>query len=226
MIKFWNYIRTWIIVRRKRVWRIIGLSQNSDFTRFAIICAPRSGSTLLHTYLNSHNNILSHGEIIRRKVEKGEELLSIDEFAFSPHSKSIQAVGLKLFYEYQYQKNYSIPFAEVVKDKRIKIIHLIRKDKKGQLTSLRKAEESGVWSSTFKGEADVDVSITEKEFSKYTHKQEKLEKGFKSTFQYHNVFEITYEDLMAHPRDILAEVQEFLGVTPKKLFTLLEKQRR
>jgi len=226
MIKFWNYIRTWLIVRRKRIWRIVGLSQSSDFTRFAIICSPRSGSTLLHTYLNSHINILSHGEIIRRKVEKGEKLLSIDEFAFSPHSKSIQAVGLKLFYEYQHKPDYSIPFEEVVKDKRIKIIHLVRNDKKGQLTSLRKAEESGVWSSTFKGEGDVDVSITEEEFTKYIQQEEEYQKEFNETFEHHNVLEITYEELIAHPRDMLKEVQEFLNVIPKQLFTLLEKQRQ
>lgn len=171
MSQFWKYIKTWFIIKRKRLLRISGGSKNDEYTKFVILCAPRSGSTLLHTYLNSHHQILSHGEIIRRKVKRGEELHSIYEYVFIPQAKKIKAVGLKIFYDYEGLEVFKEAYQEMLADQSIKIVHLIRLDKRKQLTSLRKAKKSGVWSTVLKNEEEFDVEITEREFKEFEQQQ-------------------------------------------------------
>ncbi|MTI22357.1 hypothetical protein E1176_15095 [Fulvivirga sp. RKSG066] len=200
-------------------------SRSEEFTKFAIVCAPRSGSTMLHTYLNSHSAILSHGEIIRRKVEAEEELLSIDEFAFSPQSKKIKAVGLKLFYEYMYKDKFKVAFDEVVEDKTIKIIHLTRDDKKKQLTSLRRAEKSGAWSSVLKStEEPIKIILSEEDLSSYEKEQKEMIDIIHEKFKEHTVLQMTYENLVSDPKAELDKIQQFINVEPQQLFTLLQKQ--
>jgi len=220
----WRYLKTWLIVQRKRLLRLIDKSKGEDFTRFVIVCAPRSGSTMLHTYLNSHSQILSHGEIIRRRIEQGEDVISIKEFAFSPQSKKIKAVGLKLFYEHMDQKGFKVAFDEVLDDDEIKVIHLQRRDKRKQFLSLRKAEKSGAWSSTLKQKEEVEVSITEQEYVDYEKEQQQLVDRVRERFAGHEVIEVSYEELVKDPKHELERIQQFIEVEPKKLFTLLQKQ--
>jgi len=201
-----------------------GGAKNDEYTKFVILCAPRSGSTLLHTYLNSHHQILSHGEIIRRKVKRGEELHSIYEYVFIPQAKKIKAVGLKIFYDYEGLEVFKEAYHEVLQDTSVKIIHLIRQDKRKQLTSLRKARKSGVWSSVLKNEEEFNVEISEREFEEFKQQQTQQIAQARQQIAGHQVTEITYENLVENPKDVLTHVQEFIGVEPKPLFTLLRKQ--
>lgn len=225
MRRLWNYLRTWLIITKKRLFRLADASKGEDYTRFAIICAPRSGSTMLHTYLNSHNEVLSHGEIIRIKLQQGIEEVSIDEYVFMPISKIIKAVGLKLFYEYQNMDGYNKVFEEVLNDSDINVIHLMRKDIRKQFASLRKAEETGVWSSTLKkNEGDEGVNIPDIEYKEYEDNQKAIIQSVKERLKNHQVIEVYYEDLVDDPKVVLDNIQDFIKVDKKPLFTLLQKQ--
>jgi len=224
MIKFWNYIRTWVTVRRKNIWRIISRSKNAKFTKFAIICAPRSGSTMLHTYLNSHPQILSHGELIRRKLERGETNISLYEHIFVPVTKKIKAVGVKLFYEYEEKEGYKKSFGEILEDNEVKIVHLMRKDFRRQYDSLKRARQTGVWSSTLKNLEPDEVEVHESEYEQHEQMQKMHITRFKKRLSSHQMIEVYYEDLTSNPKKLLKAIQEFLGVEPRQLFTLLEKQ--
>lgn len=225
MRRLWNYLRTWLIITRKRLFRLADTSKGEDYTRFAIICAPRSGSTMLHTYLNSHSEILSHGEIIRIKLEQGEEHVSIDEFVYMPMSKTIKAVGLKLFYEYQHKKGYDQVFEEVLSDNNINIIHLKRKDLRKQYSSLKKAEKTGIWSSTLRqNKEDERMDIPDNEYKEYEDRQKEMIQSIQNRLQNHRVMEVYYEDLVDDPKHVLDQIQDFIKVRKKPLFTLLQKQ--
>lgn len=225
MLKLWNYLKTWLIITRKRLLRLADTSKSEDYTRFAIVCAPRSGSTMLHTYLNSHSAILSHGEIIRIKLEQGIDHVSIDEYVFMPISKSIKAVGLKLFYEYQDKKGYDRAFNEVLEDDSIQVIHLKRRDLRKQYLSLKKAEKTGVWSSTLRqNKEEVQVEISDGEYQQYEESQNALIEAIQNRLKKHQVIEVFYEDLVDDPKAVLEDIQDFLKVEKKPLFTLLQKQ--
>lgn len=224
MSKWWNYLKTWFIVTRKRILRLLDQSKGEDYTKFAIICAPRSGSTMLHTYLNSHPAILSHGEIIRIKLEQGVKEVSTREYIFMPISKRIKAVGVKLFYEYEGKEGYDLPFREVLSDESIKVIHLIRKDLRKQYESLKRARDSGVWSSTLKPKEQQPIEIPEEEYKQHEQMQTMVIKSITDRLRGHDIFETTYEELTDDPKNVLNKVQKFLGVEPRPLYTLLQKQ--
>ncbi len=180
---------------------------------------------MLHTYLNSHSEILSHGEIIRIKLEQGVEEVSIEEYVYMPMSKTIKAVGLKLFYEYQDKKGYNQVFEEVMGDTNINIIHLMRKDMRKQLESLKKAEKTGIWSSTLKeNKEDEGVNIPDIEFKEYEDNQKAIMQSVKERLKNHQVIEVYYEDLVDDPKVVLDNIQDFIKVDKKPLFTLLQKQ--
>lgn len=179
---------------------------------------------MLHTYLNSHPAILSHGEIIRIKLEQGVKEVSTREYIFMPISKRIQAVGVKLFYEYEGKEGYDLPFQEVLSDESIKVIHLIRKDLRKQYASLKRARSSGVWSSTLKPTDEQPIEIPEEEYQQHEQMQKMVIKSITNRLNGHDIIEITYEELTDNPKEVLNKIQNFLGVEPKLLFTLLQKQ--
>lgn len=94
-MRFWfKYFRTWLIIKKKQLLNLFPQSKN-NYIRFAIICAPRSGSNWLHTLLNSHHNIISYGEILRKTHVNNptQKLPTLNELVFYPHHPSIKAVG-------------------------------------------------------------------------------------------------------------------------------------
>ncbi len=191
-----------------------------------IVCAPRSGSTWLHTLLNSHPQIISHGEILREtyEVNANTQLPSIDKIVFHPHHKSIQAVGLKLFYEYESNEAYQKSFSEIVKDKTVCIIHLVREDKPSQFKSLKRAEATQQWSSGKTTNQIPIISIDPVDLMNYQGNLFKSEQQINELFQHHPILKIKYEDLLSDQENILTKIQNFLNVEPRKLFSLLKKQ--
>ncbi len=223
---WWRYLLTWIIITIKRVSKLLPISSYSDYQKFVIISSPRSGTTLLHTYLNSHLNILSLGEVLRGQLEKFGTFKSVDNFIFTPQPKLIQSMGFKMFYEQHEAPFFEDVFAEVVNDRSVKIIHLIRRDFKAQLQSLRQAWGSGEWSST-KVSLNVEENIIpEEDLMAYSEKQQEFIMTFRKVFSEHPYLELSYEELADNPDKTLLTVQKFIGVVPRKLFTLLKKQRR
>lgn len=219
------YLRTWLIIKRKQLLNFFPAKEKS-FTKFVIVCAPRSGSTWLHTLLNSHTNIISYGEILREKfeVKPNQQLPPLEELLFHPHHASIRAVGLKLFYEYETRAPFKKTFHEIVNDPSIFIIHLIRDDKPAQFKSLKRAEASQQWSSGRSTNHSIPIPINPVEMEGYQKKLLAEEKHIHALLQNHPILIVKYEDLLSHQEKTLDDVQKFLKVKPKRLFSLLKKQ--
>lgn len=148
-------MHTWLIIKKKHLGKTFSTTKSTDYTKFIILCTPRTGSNWLHTLLNSHWQIFSYGEAIRRAIESETPLnqLSLETLIYTPHQTRIKAVGFKLFYEYWNDPAYKPFMQEAIKDKGIKIIHLTRNNILAQYTSLQKAEKSEIWSRSANKEA-------------------------------------------------------------------------
>ena len=120
-------------------------------TKFIITCAPRTGSTMLRMMLNSHPEIVCHGEAITLKRppnlgkkyqdyigKTSQELAQIRaenpvNFLYSYiwnkeyYKANSKAVGLKLKYR-QLQEEFKEVFQAILEDKEIRIIHLTRRN--------------------------------------------------------------------------------------------------
>ena len=228
MYHYYLHIRTYLILKKKQLLNALSFAKNTTYIPFVILCEPRSGSTLLHTYLNFHPQIQSYGEILREtwEVKKDAHADPLENSIRKPHAPKIKAVGLKLFYFYYEHALYAGAFQEILKNHDIKIIHLIRKDILKLYISLQRAEKTNVWSSTKAPvrEAVEKITINIEDFRYFATTYVQRQKTFQNLFQNHPIHNITYEDLSSNPDDVLKGVQKFLGVSIKKLQSLLQKQ--
>lgn len=202
-----------IIKKKQLTIALLSFSTNAKPEFFVILCQPRTGSTLLHTYLNTHPNIMSYGEGVR----DGNELVILKKFP-----RSIKSVGFKLFYE-DLEKDI---FKKIIDQPGIKIIHLSRNDLLRQFISLKRAQETEVWSQEkdFTKSPESVIRINIQEFKKFEKDSIQQRKEMMNLFGQHEMLQISYEDLCLHPEEILDSVQRFLNTKPRKLFSLLKKQ--
>lgn len=230
MYYYFQYLRTYLIIKRKQLLDAISVSKSKNYTSFIILSEPRSGSTMLHTYLNSHTQIKSYGEVLRENIEANgiekETAPYIESLAFKPHTKALKAIGLKLFYEYYEDPRYSGSFKYVINRKDVKIIYLIRRDILKVYASLKIAQKTNVWSSV-KSAGDgprPKITIDRNDYIRFREEHLRHRRLFLTLLKDHPLLEVAYEDLVQNPQPILNSIQQFLGVKPKALFTLLKQQ--
>ena len=228
MYNYLLHLHTYLIIKQKQIADALSLHKTEEYTRFIILCEPRTGSTLLHTYLNYHLGIKSYGEVLREKVEQQKDISKepVKSYVFTKHAKQLKAVGLKMFYSYYQNPPFDKAFAEVVAMKDVRVIHLIREDVLQQYVSLVIAKQTGEWSASKSGVGNTDTQITIdiehlKQFGEEYYQKRRLIENF---FAQHPTLTITYEQLKNETEAVLKDVQHFLGVKPKKLYTLLQKQ--
>lgn len=138
----------------------------------------------------------------------------------------IKAVGLKVFYSYLDKPEYRSAVFEIAKDPAIKVIHLNRRNALDEFISLQKATLSGTWSQTRKTQPATQQQYTldPADFLHFLKLRTFLKRRTRYIFQDQDFHEISYEDLLTDREKTLLEVQRFLGVKPKKLFSLLVRQ--
>ncbi len=219
-----KYIATQYRLKKKMVFNLL-FPKQTQYTKFIILCSPRTGSTLLHTYLNFHPNIWSYGEILRRfNDRKNLKQLNLGQLVFKPHGVTIRAVGLKIFYDYFQSPDFQSYCDDIVKDTSIKVIHLVRKDKRAQLKSFKKAQLSNKWSGVKEDKSRWPINLSEGEFKVFETKLLDIEKQMVSVFEEHRMINLSYEELVNDKQDALNSILNFLGVKQYSLVTLLEKQ--
>ena len=194
------------------------LSNSSSYQKFAILCSARSGSTWLHTLLNSHPSIHSNGEIVRTN-HLSKRPLPFHEFAFKGYPKLIKAVGLKIFYE---NPIYAESFEAVMEDQEVKIIFLTRRSALAQFVSLKLAEATKEWVNTSTEKKQINLNI--EEYKQFELQERTIRKEILRRLAGSNFLDVYYEDLVTNPSQELGRIQTFLGVRKRKLLSLLRKQ--
>ncbi|MEL7005666.1 MAG: Stf0 family sulfotransferase [Bacteroidota bacterium] len=217
---------SWVIKKKRLLEKLYG-NKSADYTKFIILSSGRCGSTLLHTYLNSHANILSKGEILQQLYDgdKPNAPKDITPVIFPSHGGNIKAVGIKLFYDYRELPSFKNAFNTLVDDGSIKVIHLVRQNKLAQFVSYKRAWSNLEWSQNRKSSIkDIKLKVDIQEYTDFVKNNEQQKEEALVRFKEHEIIDLTYEELSDKTEASLRKIQTFLGVQNKRLFTALKKQ--
>ncbi|WP_018341627.1 sulfotransferase domain-containing protein [Cytophaga aurantiaca] len=216
-----TYLQIQLKVKIKQLLNILPFFKRNDYTKFLIVGHPRTGTSLMHTYLNSHWNILSLNEPLSKTTNNAE--------FFKRYSKIIKAVGFKYFYEYTEEIVKKGILIELFKSENIKVIRIERKNYLRTYVSRCIAEKTNEWSSTNTKEQSIDqkkIVLTKEDCLEAFAQYRKDEQETNTLVEEFNipVFETDYETLVAEPNDTMFAIQRFLGVTQQIPQSLLVRQ--
>jgi LPS sulfotransferase NodH len=209
-------------------------------SRFIILCAARTGSTMLRHLLNSHPDACCHGEVmgIRMRsfvgikptgsplLKKFEQLLAADPVAFMREfvlfPGDMKSVGFKILYNQLALPQSADVLAALREDAVLRIIHLKRANRLKRLVShIAAVRVYGI--NLILNEADKPTprrfAVSAEECLEDFQLNEAHEKQFADMFADHPLHEATYEDIVAPDSPAREEIQRFLGLEPRPLQT-------
>lgn len=186
---------------------------------FIILGHPRSGSTLLHTLLNSHPRIYSRGEWLGldydQRLAKGD--VQIDDYlqeGLRALRYPVKAMGFKFFYEYERQEWGRGAFQLLSEWPQLKVIHLKRQNLLQQYISLKIAKKTQKWSAISSASKlpakERKIVIDANDLFRYLEALENWEATYLPLFQHSPILEVTYEELVNEQKRVLQEVVGFL----------------
>jgi hypothetical protein len=207
-------------------------------TRFIILCAARTGSTMLRHLINSHRDAACHGEVAAGAlrslvgVEFGrkypiarrlEEIRSADLVGFVRdfvlYPGDLQTVGFKIKYDELVLAEYEGLLQALIDDRSMHVVHLRRTNLLKRFLSQITALRSGVYFAT--DEAHVPpvapFSLSPEECVENFELIRQRETKFATLFGGHPIYDITYEEFVSPGSDSLAALQRFLGLERQKL---------
>jgi LPS sulfotransferase NodH len=204
--------------------------------RFVIVATGRTGSNLLISLLNNHEQCLCGNELFNPvniaknaipwpDVQEPERtrlliLRQTDPVAFwndlcsaSP-SQGYRAIGFKLMYSHGLSQKPLLDF--LAADRTIRIIHLTRRNLLRRLVSERQAYATNQWAvgRSDKLEPRPQVAITMSDMMKSIDVVRAHQAIFDTMFKDHPVLRLVYEDLAERPQRVAARAIEFLGLPP------------
>jgi LPS sulfotransferase NodH len=216
-----TYLSVFFKIKLKQVLEALPFFKGKSYTTFLIVGHPRTGTSLLHTYLNSHAHIHSLNEPLKNTTDI--------EALFKPYSRMIHAVGFKYFFEYTADEEKRNTLLGMIKSRDIKVIVIRRKNQLRTFASLCIAEKTNEWSSTEISKhrlSNKQIILQKDACLQAFHTFQKNELITIEMFKQSSLpmFELTYEGLVEFPEDTMFSVQQFLGVKPQTLQSLLVRQ--
>jgi len=216
-----QYLRVFLTIKIKQALNALPFYKHTNYSIFLILSHPRTGSSLLHTYLNSHTQVLSLNEPLAQTTDKS--------LLLKKYSKKIKAVGLKYFYEYMNDPINKQLFIDLLNEPNIHIIKVHRKNALRVYMSLRIAQKTQEWSRTVSIKQSINnkkISLSPNECIEAFKQFEKWELETQLILNEYTipVFEMDYEALVEQPNEMLFHIQKFLDVSKQQLFSLLKRQ--
>jgi LPS sulfotransferase NodH len=199
---------------------------HSNYQRFIILSRSRTGSNLLVSFLNSHPNIVTKGEIfVNLNKRNYNEILSE---VFSPQPYSVKAVGFKIFYYHPLDDNSGGIWDYLINQKNLRVIHLKRRNILRTLISRKIAEIQDVWTITDPASPNNNkqksVSFTVNELERMFIQTREWETRGDKMFRDHKLLTIYYEDMIAYPEDNFRRLADLFAVPYTSPKTNLVKQ--
>ncbi|MEN5196997.1 sulfotransferase [Sphingobacterium faecium] len=112
-------------------------------------------------------------------------------------------------------------------DKKIKIIHLTRRNLLESFVSLKKAFITDKWISIKEDKADIfKIELEKVELESYFNRIVNFKNYYAELFSEHQVLNLYYEDLASSREHVITNVFDFLGIRPMELTSILKKQNR
>ncbi len=204
---------------------------------FAIVCADRTGSTLLRGMLNSHPDVYVGGELFNDYIPDGripwqldsaptgqdakDELTALrraDPVAFLERlfgmsaQRGYRVIGFKLMY--YHGDRYSAVRDRLRDDTAFRIIHLKRRNLLRRYISEQRARMTGEWSHP-SGVDEIqlpEVPLKLKDCLQDFDYVEQQQREYADLFERHDVLEVFYEDLAATPVPVAKRTAAFLGL--------------
>jgi len=227
--------------------RARSLHFGTDYSKFVIVGAARTGSTLLVDLLNAHSQVLAFGELFRTPEAIGWDvrpfvtyqsprlidLYRADPVAFLEYSvfrrwpANYAAVGFKLFYYHARQPPQSAVWDHLASDRNIRILHIRRQNLLAQYLSLLIAHKTDVWSTT-RSPPDqhepirIDVEACRRHFLDVRRSEDECADVFKN----HAVRNVYYESLARNYAGEMQGIADFLGVRPERIGSNLVRQSK
>jgi hypothetical protein len=205
--------------------------------RFLVTCPARTGSWMLISFLLSHPDICTHGEVLApvgsldfygrlnpaldnmlRPIRDRDPVGFLRDFVWQAGHR--QAVGFKAKYEELLLPQYSSVLDHIQHETDIRILHLWRENLLERFLSQYLAVNVyGVYY-LLQGEdpppqkaVRLSPEECEQDFVRTEHRRAK----FRARLVGHRILELTYEELVGSPPPTLARVQEFLDVDQRAL---------
>ncbi|MGD2182343.1 Stf0 family sulfotransferase [Lusitaniella coriacea] len=222
------------------------IQKHRNYQEFIILCRSRTGSNFLVNLLQSHEQIRASGEIFtgQKRMDWGypisipEESLSLREtdplefiarVIFRETSKSVLAVGFKLFY-YQAKKGKQESIWTYLQNKKkLKIIHLTRKNILKTHLSRQLAKTTKTWVNTKMQDTSGEVKSIFLDYEgclQAFQDTKRMKKQYREFFSEHSILEVVYEELVKNQEEETKRIQDFLGVKNKILYASTEKQSK
>lgn len=207
-------------------------------TTFIILCAARTGSTMLRQLLDSHPEVCCYGEIMAAAVtpdrwdsEAPIRRTLLDQYPQGPrqflrelgrYPPECRAVGFKIKYEELVLADYAW-LLEWLKDHReIRVIHHRRENRlKRLISAITATQRHGVFNVRSEGDlpAAAKVRLTVGECLDDFARTEGREIVFREYFRDHAMLETTYEAVVGDRDGVRERMADFLGVAPARLTT-------
>jgi LPS sulfotransferase NodH len=211
-------------------------------TRFIILCAARTGSTMLRHMLNSHPDVRCHGEVMTGRGldalagvdrdanpsvmrtlmdrREGDPLGFLEDVVLDPGPAS--AVGFKIKYEELLLPDYAWLLEWLKSHRELRVIHLTRENRLKRLISeVTATKVYGLYNVTSEAERPraARISLSPEECLEDFARTEEREALFQGHFEGHGMFRTTYEAIVGDRADVRTELTRFLGVSPTALTT-------
>lgn len=217
-----RYLKTLYILYWKAFKNRFSKNKGPHYQKFLIIGFARSGTTLLHTYLNSHAQIHSIGQV-------GLEHFNSENAIFPLYAPNIKAGGAKFLLSLKENKEEVRVIKSFIQEEpKLKILFLSRRNLLDLYVSYQIARKTKQWSQDGKQQKislqDKQLKITVEELQQFLQEAEEQLHRYRSLLQEQPLLEISYEELSEKPGEVLPKVQNFLGVKESALFSLLQKQ--
>ncbi|MFT5112275.1 MAG: LPS sulfotransferase NodH [Parasphingorhabdus sp.] len=209
---------------------------------FLVVTLGRTGSNYLLSLLHSHPEITTYGEPLGEyELGKKDNLHKIRKLGaldfvhnFIGEDAKTRFTGIKVMYHHfdpQYHESYEInglnEFAEFIsKNKKLKIIHLTRRNYLRTLVSKQLTRKTNQYHITDVHFRTNNISVTlekafcENAFIWYLEK----ENEFRCLFRNHASLDLVYEDLNSCFASECGRVLSFLGLADLPLNSQLQKQ--
>ncbi|KAL6911907.1 hypothetical protein ACP4OV_000712 [Aristida adscensionis] len=204
---------------------------------FAILSMQRSGSGWFETFLNSHENISSHGEIFSVKERRSnitsikktlDRLYNLDWFSSSVKNECTAAVGLKWMLNQGLLKHYQ-EIVEYFNRRGVSVIFLLRRNLLQRYVSVlanaydsAKKQINGTHKSHVKKREEAAVlaqykpTIDKKSLISELKRSDKMAADGLVKFKNTRHIVLYYEDVVSN-RTKLMDVQDFLKLPKKNL---------
>jgi LPS sulfotransferase NodH len=207
-------------------YRALKLVGHNDYRRFIVLSRSRVGSYLLISFLNSHPNVRSDGEILHRL--NGRLAVDIVDAAFRKEPRSVRAKGFKVFYYHPNDDKETKILEYLANMDGLHVLHLKRRNILRTLVSRKIAGSQGVWKTKAAQSAGApprkEVSFTLDELERRFARTRAWERWGDELFRDHPMLALHYEDLVADTERVFKGVTEFLGVAYVKPRTSLVRQ--